>query len=69
MHLRLYFRILACSPVLQNISVTNVLCYGNSNGFIRVQTNGGTGVLNYALSNGDVNSSGTFDSLMERLIR
>ncbi|MFN8235240.1 MAG: PKD domain-containing protein [Bacteroidia bacterium] len=53
----------APSPVLQNISVTNVLCYGNSNGFIRVQTNGGTGVLNYALSNGDVNSSGTFDSL------
>ncbi len=53
----------APAPVLQNIDVTNVLCYGNSNGLIQVQTNGGTGTLNYSLSNGDVSSSGIFDSL------
>ncbi|HMU18376.1 MAG TPA: PKD domain-containing protein [Bacteroidia bacterium] len=53
----------APAPVLQNIVVTNVLCYGNSDGLIQVQTNGGTGTLNYSLSNGDVSLSGIFDSL------
>ncbi|MEI2760272.1 MAG: PKD domain-containing protein [Bacteroidia bacterium] len=53
----------APAPVLQNIGVTNVLCYGNSDGLIQVQTNGGTGTLNYSLSNGDVSLSGIFDSL------
>jgi len=53
----------APAPVLQNINVTNVLCYGNSNGSVQVQVNGGTGAINYLLSNGDVSSSGIFDSL------
>lgn len=54
----------AASPTITGIPVTDVLCNGGSNGSFDVNTNGGTGALEYSIDGGITFQSGlTFSNL------
>ena len=45
------------SPVLVGVSVSNVRCYGDSNGSVSLNVSGGTGAYNYTWSDGSTGST------------
>lgn len=53
------------SPIITNVSTTDVLCYGGSNGNITVTASGGLGNLNYVLLPNNINNgTGIFNNLV-----
>jgi len=54
----------APSPLIQSITETNINCNGASNGQIIINSNGGTGAIQYSIDNGSTfQPSGTFTNL------
>lgn len=52
------------APTFSNVTHTNILCHGDSNGSIQATATGGTGSLQYTLQpNNITNTSGTFSTL------
>ncbi|MDQ3049914.1 MAG: PKD domain-containing protein [Bacteroidota bacterium] len=54
----------APGPVIQNITVTNITCFGAADGELSITANGGTGSLQYSIDNGNTQQASiTFTGL------
>jgi large repetitive protein len=55
----------ASSPVIQNISTTDISCNGGTDGAITISSNGGTGILQFSIDGGNTfQSSNIFNNLL-----
>lgn len=52
------------APQITNTLITNVNCYGESNGALQVQTINGNGILRYELNQSLIQTNSIFDSLI-----
>jgi len=54
----------APGPIIQNIAVTNITCFGADNGDLTINSNGGTGAIQYSIDNGTTfSATSTFSNL------
>ena len=53
----------AAGPVITSSTVVNILCNGGNNGSLTINSNGGTGAVQYSLNGGAFQASNTFNGL------